>query len=86
MKYHIEIDTNGAEYEDGSGRFVSYGLIIAEGDTLEECLDNASVDLVDQDGGEAGMHMAEENWMQDAIREAFMKKYTHAGKLLPGSY
>lgn len=82
MKYHIEIDTNGAEYDDGYGTFISYGVIVAEGDTLEECLDDASVDLVDQDGGEAGIHKADEDWMQDAVREAFMQKYTHAGKLL----
>lgn len=76
-KYYLEIDTNGAEcsgYEDRYYR-VCYGTIVTEGGSLEECLDNASVDLVDQDGGTANVVEAEKDWMQDMIEKAFMAKY-----------
>lgn len=72
-KYHIEIDTGGPEasgYEDRLP-WVSYGTIVSEGDTLDELLENASVDLIDQDGGERGQVEAEENWMQELIAEKF---------------
>lgn len=78
-RYYIEIDTNGAEasgYEDRLP-WVCYGTIIAEGDSLEECLDNACVDLVDQDGGnpKCSPVPADADWMQDLVRERFMEKY-----------
>jgi hypothetical protein len=77
-KYSFEIDTGGVEasgYEDRLP-WVSYGTIIAEGNTLEECLENASVDLVDQDGGnpKCSPVEADEQWMQDLITEAFNAK------------
>ncbi len=46
-----EIAANGQDASDERG-FLCYGTITFEGDTLEECLENAQVDLIDQDGGE----------------------------------
>lgn len=73
--YHIEIEVNDeAEgYEEYGYR--SYGTICAEGDSLQECLEDASVDLIDQDGGECGHVEADSDWMQDAVEKAFMAKY-----------
>jgi hypothetical protein len=76
-KYYLEIDTGGAEasgYEDRLP-WVSYGTIVTEGETLDECLDNASVDLVDQDGGERGHVEADEDWMQELIVQAYWRDF-----------
>lgn len=75
--YYIDVDTNGAEasgYED-RGYFVSFGLIVTEGTTLEELLSNATISLVDQDGGEAGEVEADKPWMSEAILEKFIAVY-----------
>jgi hypothetical protein len=77
-KYSIEIELNSEAtgYEDRAG-FLSYGTICAEGDTLEELLDDASVDLVDQDGGNPKFSPvpADEAWMQELIEKEFKEKY-----------
>lgn len=76
-KYYIEIDTGGEEasgYEDRLP-WVCYGTIVSEGNTLEECIDNATVDLIDQDGGERGETEAHKDWMIDMIEKEFMRKY-----------
>lgn len=76
-KYYLEIDCAGAEvsgYEDRLP-WVCYGTIVAEGDSLIECLEQATVDLIDQDGGEHGFVEADKEWMQVAVAEAFVKKY-----------
>jgi hypothetical protein len=76
-RFHLEIDCQGEEahgYEDRHP-WVCYGTICAEGDSLQECLETATVDLVDQDGGERGHVEADEDWMQDAVEKAFMAKY-----------
>lgn len=68
-QYYIEIDCGGAEasgYEDRLP-WVCYGTIMSEGSTLEELLDNATVDLIDQDGGERGMIEAYKPWMVELI-------------------
>lgn len=82
-KYCLEIDCNGAEASGFEDRlpWVCYGTIIAEGNTLEECLESATVDLVDQDGGEAGHVEADAGWMQSAVERAFMDKYRPDGSL-----
>lgn len=83
MKYSIEIDTGGVEasgYEDRLP-WVSYGTIVAEGDTLDECLESASVDLIDQDGGDHGPVEADAEWMQDLIVDKF---YEGMGERRPG--
>lgn len=82
-KFELEIDCGGAEasgYEDRLP-WVSYGTICAEGNSLEECLENACVDLVDQDGGSRGLVDAHCDWMQALIERAFMDKYKPDGTL-----
>lgn len=72
-KFYFEIDCGGTEavgYEDRYS-WVCYGTIVAEGDTLEELLENASVDLVDQDGGEAAIVEAETPYLQSLIRNRY---------------
>lgn len=49
LKYYIE-ESDIYDYSDEMP-FRSYDLV-AEGNTLEECFDNATVCAVDQDGGE----------------------------------
>lgn len=83
-KYYIEIDTGGAEasgYEDRLP-WVSYGTIVSEGNTLDELLDNASVDLIDQDGGERGQVEADADWMQMSIAEEFYGQSAVSGETL----
>lgn len=74
-KYYIEIDTEGAEASGYEDRFhwVCYGTIVAEGNTLDELIENATVDLVDQDGGAASEVEADEPWMVEEIKEQFKK-------------
>lgn len=78
-KYYIEVDCGGAEASGFEDRlpWVCYGTIVAEGNSLTECLESASVDMIDQDGGERGQVEADAEWMQDAILEAFSVKYTN---------
>lgn len=70
-KYSIEIDCNGVEsdfgYRGDYGFYSNYGTIVAQGNTLEELLDDATVDIQDQDGGELCVREADEQWMQDLI-------------------
>lgn len=68
-KFSFEIECNRGGYDGGP--FRSYGTIITEGTTLEELYDNATVDVVDQDGGDCGYQSADEDWMQRLI----LKKY-----------
>jgi hypothetical protein len=77
-KFYIEIDASGFEAPCDEGQWLGYGLIVAEGDSLEECLESASVDLIDQDGGEFAMREADSDEMQDAVEKAFMAKYPPA--------
>lgn len=73
--YYLEIDASGFEAPCDEGQWLGYGLIVAEGDSLEECLETAYVDLIDQDGGEFALREADSNEMQDAIEYEFLKKY-----------
>lgn len=74
-KYYIEIDISDTEATGYEDRFnwVSYGAIQSQGNTLDELMENATVDLVDQDGGEAAIVEANEAWMQDLIAEEFKR-------------
>jgi hypothetical protein len=85
---YIEIDCNGAEasgYEDRYN-FVSYGTIQSEGRTLQELLDNATVDLVDQDGGTANDGVeCDEQWMIDAITAEYAKRILHKSRQVSNS-
>lgn len=75
MKYYIEIDASGFEAPCDEGLWLGYGLIIAEGNTLDECFDNAQVDLIDQDGGEFDIRKVDSDEMIEAIETAFKEKY-----------
>lgn len=77
-KYYIEVDAKGVQatgYEDRLP-WVSYGTIVSEGDTLEELLDNATVDLIDQDGEEAAIVGADKQWMLDLVEMEYIKQLT----------
>lgn len=78
-KYSIEIDCNGAESDYGHrgdiGFYSSYGTIVAEGNSLDELLENATVDIQDQWGGELCVVEADKQWMHDLIVNKFMRLY-----------
>jgi hypothetical protein len=70
VKFNLEIPID-EEYE-GTVGFATYDLITAQGNTLDELLDNAVVSAVDQDGGElrGSPFPADEEWMQTLVTEA----------------
>ncbi len=78
-KYYLEIDVSGYEAPCDEGRWLGYDLIITEGNTLQECLENASIGLTDQDGGEVDQRPADEDWMSDIVEKAFMAKFPPNG-------
>lgn len=51
MKYYFEIEVNHIDYKDYDFMWEGYDMLMAQGNTLEELLDGATVFLVDQDGG-----------------------------------
>lgn len=71
--YTFEIDCQGAECSHFEPRWASYDMIITEGNTLEELLDNASVFVIDQDGGELGELSADKDWMIELITEKYIQ-------------
>lgn len=71
-RYYFEIDVSDRTTDHYAPWWANYGTIIAEGNSLEECLETASVDITDQDGGEIDVVSADENWMQDAIECEFL--------------
>lgn len=73
-KYHLDIEVS-RDGEPDEGRWYSWSNIVTEGNSLDECLDNASIGKVDQDGGDFGEGPADASWMQDMIVEAFNLKY-----------
>lgn len=52
--YYVELDNLGWQGPVDEGMWKSIDAIVAEGDTLEELLHDATVFLTDQDGGNAG--------------------------------
>ncbi len=70
-RFELEIPYD-AEYEN-AGPWRNCDGIQTEGDTLEECLENAEVALMDQDGGSCGFVPADSRKMQDAIETAFLQ-------------
>lgn len=77
--YSLEIDCKGREvtgYEDVLP-WCCYGTIEAEGNTLDELMESATVNMVDQDGGDLRVERADESWMQDLIADAFEQKYAN---------
>jgi hypothetical protein len=69
-RFSFEIDVSYVEC-DRYDRWANYGLIVCEGNNLDELLDNASVDIMDQDGGELDCVPADSQWMVDEITEKF---------------
>lgn len=74
-QYTLEIDCDGAEPPIQNHVWTCYGTITTQGDSLQACLDNARVELIDQHGGHCGSVVADNSWMQDAVREAFEEEY-----------
>ncbi len=79
-KYYLEIDASDFEGPCDEGRFLGYGLITAEGNSLAECQENAQVDLIDQDGGEYDIRPADSEAFQDLIEKTFMEQYPPPGR------
>jgi len=52
MKHSIEVDISGMGITLDTPRWMGAESLVAEGDTLEELLNNASIWFYDQDGGE----------------------------------
>jgi len=71
IKYYFEIDCSGRECSRFEPRYSNYGTIIAEGNSLSDMLDTATVDIIDQDGGCLWHGPADEGWMQDLIEEHY---------------
>jgi hypothetical protein len=73
--YYFEIDCGGYECTRFEPRWSNYGTIVASGHSLEECIEEASVDIMDQDGGELWVGPADSAWMQDLIEAEFRRRY-----------
>ena len=71
MKYKYDIEIEVDSECDNYDRFASYDLLCAYGNTLEELLDNASIGIMDQDGGEIDQVPADEDWMQSLVEEKY---------------
>ncbi len=84
LKYHFEIDVSDVECNSGrwGGRWANYGTLVAEGNTLDELLDNASVDVMDQDGGELACGPAEHTWMHELLTEHYFEALGYAPRAL----
>ena len=70
-RYSFEIDCSGTECDKYEPLFSTYDVISTEGNTLEECIDNAIVFIIDQDGGNFPECTADEDWMIEAITDKF---------------
>lgn len=75
FKYELEIDVSHVTTDRYAPRWANYGTIVTHGNTLEECLENASVDVMDQDGGEIDVLEADAPWMHDEIVKKFWTEY-----------
>lgn len=75
-KYAFEIDVSDHTSDD-YGCWANYGLITAEGNNLDELLESAMVDVIDQDGGELDICVANSSWMQDLIEIAYKEAVTN---------
>lgn len=67
-KFYIEIPLH--DYD--SDYMYSYDTLVAEGDSLQECLMNAIVSVVDAEGVTVDIVPADAIWMQDLVKQAFM--------------
>lgn len=75
-KFYIEIETDGRECIGFEDRYnwLNYDTIVAEGDTLEECLENATVFTMDQDGGEGPQIEGDADWVQELVANEFINQ------------
>lgn len=74
-KYEIEIDLS-PNYDE---HYRSYGYLLAEGNTLEELLDDATVSIISQDGEEVDRVEADAKWMQALIVAEYERLTAKAG-------
>lgn len=74
-KFSFEIDVSEYECDRYSPRWANYGTIVCEGNTLDELLESASVDIMDQDGGEISAGPADSKWMQDLISQEHFEAF-----------
>lgn len=72
VKTHT-IEVPDFKEHDDAGPWRTYALY-TEGETLEECLNNASYFITDQDGGEMGACKADDNEAQEYIEQYFREK------------
>lgn len=68
-KYLLEVPMQ--DFEDDFE--FSYDYLIAEGDTLEECLENAVITIVDSEGQLVDAVPAVDEWMQDLVKAEFRR-------------
>jgi len=73
-KYSLELEFDGFEVLD-EGPWHKAQYIDAYGDTLDECIDNATVFYIDQDGGEYRSTSAERDDEIEAIRLGFEESF-----------
>ena len=72
-KYYFEIDCSDREC-DSFGQWANYGTLVAEGNDLDSLIADASIDVMDQDGGSLDVHRADSAWMQDLIVEKYWEQ------------
>lgn len=73
MRYVISIDISQGEIYGRSWR--DYGRILAYGDTLEQLLKNAQVEIIDFDGKVVYVEKAASEWMLDLVKQEYVWKY-----------
>jgi hypothetical protein len=75
-RFYLEIQTSGDEVSGFEDRYnwLNYDTIVAEGNTLEECLEDATVFTMDQDGGEGPQIEGDADWVQELVVDAFITK------------
>ena len=74
-QFRFDIDCTGKECPRYEPRFATYGSIVTQGDTLEELVSNATVDIVDQDGDMLYLGPADEAWMEERIETEFWREH-----------
>jgi hypothetical protein len=78
--HHLEIEVN-EECDHYEPRFATYGTIVTQGETLEELINHASIDIIDQDGGELDTVPADQEWMEKLIVDAYYEKIAPRNRL-----
>lgn len=87
----IEFEYDGIIGETRSGAFAVSEVVVTEGRTLDELIDNAIIYMQDQDGGNAGeleideVEQSSYNWIANHIREIAEEMDAH-DQMFIGSY